>query len=227
MSFVFTEISDRYKQETGIGPKLSFGSSGNFAQQILHGAPYRLFLSAGKKYIDFLIHNGVEIDARIDYARGRIGFFVPNGSSLYAQTGLDRIIKSLIYDQFHHLVIANPEHAPYGMAAKQSLQRAGLWAIERDKLLVGESAAQAMQFTLSGGVDLGIIPASFARLPEIKNRGKFYLIPEAWHQPIQQYLILLKGADKSTRAFYRYLLSDKAKNIIRRYGYKIRAGDSE
>lgn len=225
MSHVISEISAQYNAATRIN--LSFGSSGNFARQILQGAPYKLFISADKKYVDMLIENGYKIDASAAFARGRISIFIPNDSALQNNTSLEQVFKSLFHGHYQRIAIANPEHAPYGLAAEQALQSAGLWVIERDKLLVGENAAQAMQFALAGGVDLSIIPSSFAHLPSIIKKGKFYLIPESWHEPIQQVIVLLKGANESTRQFYHYLLSDEAKIIIRKYGYETETGSLE
>ena len=167
-----------------------------------------------------LVENGYEIESSAEFARGRIGIFIPNDSALKNHNSLGQVFKSLFHGRYQRIAIANPEHAPYGRAAEQALQNAGLWVIQQNKLLVGENAAQAMQFTLSGGVDLGIIPSSFARLPNIIKKGKFYLIPESWHEPIQQVIVLFNGANESTRQFYHYLLSDEATIIIRKYGYE-------
>ncbi len=221
MSHVLKEISTQFKLKTGSSVNLSVGSSGNFTRQILQGAPYELFISANKKYVNIRRKKGMSIEASSELARGRIGMFIPNNSPLYHSTDLDDVMKSLYHGQYRRMAIANPEHAPYGQAAKQALQYAGLWIIERDKLLVGENAAQAMQFTLSGSVDLGIVPSSFIYLPKIKNKGLFLLIPESWHQPIIQYLTLFKGAGDISKSFYAYLLTDDSKNIIKKYGYAV------
>lgn len=221
MTQALTEIADEFKREKGITVKLSFGSSGNYARQIIQGAPFKLFLAADKKYIGLLTENSIAIDAYAPIARGRIGFFIPHDSRLEDYQQIDGVVKSLFRGQYRRIAIANPEHAPFGLAAKQALQSAGVWAIEKDKLLIGESAAQAMQFTLSGGVDLGIVPASYAYSPEIAVHGTFHLIPENWHQPIEQYIALLKGADKITKQFYTYLQSKTAQKIIEKYGYTV------
>lgn len=225
MSHVISEILDQYKPATRIN--LSFGSSGNFARQILQGAPYKLFISADKKYVDMLVENGYGIDSSAEFARGRIGIFIPNDSALNNHTSLGQVFKSLYHGRYQRISIANPEHAPFGRAAEQALQNAGLWIIQQGKLLIGENAAQALQFALSGGVDLSIIPSSFARLPGIINKGKFYLIPKSWHEPIQQVIVLFNGANESTRQFYHYLLSDEAKIIIRKYGYETETGSQQ
>ena len=215
-----TEIREQYRHEQGRSDiSLVFGSSGNFARQILQGAPFELFLSANKKYVDLLINNGTMPSDYRQFALGRIGYFIPHGSLLSADNSLEEINKSLVNGKYRRLAIANPEYAPYGVAARQALQTAGLWAIENDKILLGENIAQAVQFTLSGSVDIGIIPLSYAVLPGTRDKGKFFLIPENWHEPIIEYLVLLQGAGSEGKAFYQYLLSGKAAPILKKFGY--------
>lgn len=220
MMHVMTDVREQYIKERGSGDiNLVFGSSGNFARQIVQGAPFEMFLSANRKYVNFLIHNGVEPTDYREFALGRIGYFIPNGSALSGDNSLEKISKSLVNGNFRRIAIANPEYAPYGVAAKQALQTSGLWVIEKEKLLLGENIAQAVQFTLSGSVDIGIIPFSYAVLPEIREKGRFFLIPENWHEPIIEYLVLLQKPGTTSKAFYQYLLSGKATPILKKYGY--------
>lgn len=219
MTRALTEIAGQFQKQSGISVKLSFGSSGNFTRQILQGAPYQIFLAADKKYVDKLTAGGHKVLRNEEFARGRIGFFIPKGSDLYDKTSLEGIINAIEFDEYHRMVYANPEYAPYGAAAQQSLRNAGVWDIDKSKLLLGENAAQAMQFTLAGGVDVGIIPASYAVLPEVKNRGRFFPIPEQWHKPIRQYLALLSDSNPSGVRFYNYLLSADPLTVLTKYGY--------
>jgi molybdate transport system substrate-binding protein len=223
MSHAMTDIASAFRQDTDIKTKLTFGSSGNFARQIIQGAPFRLFLSADSKYVDLLTENGLNLLADIEYARGRIGLFIPNGSLMSDSNDLGSAMKMLFHGKYKRLTIANPEHAPYGLAAQQALQSAGMWVVDKHRLLLAENAAQATQFVLSGNVDAGIIPASFAQLPELKDKGRFFLIPEQWHQPLQQHLVLLDGANSIEKQFFEYMQNAKAQNIIQEYGYTIKS----
>lgn len=220
MMQVMTEILRQYKHDSGTGDiNLVFGSSGNFTRQIIQGAPFELFLSANKKYVDVLLRDSRQVIASRKFAVGHIGYFIPAGSLLSGKKSLEEINEALINDQYRRIAIANPDFAPYGVAARQVLQTAGLWVMEKRKLLLGENIAQAMQYTLSGGVDIGIVPQSFAVLPDIRDKGNFFLIPEDWHEPVIEYLVLLKDAGKESRAFYQYLLSGKPTPILKKYGY--------
>ena len=177
MTHVMTDIAARYRSISGKNVKLTFGSSGNFTRQIRQGAPYKIFLSAAGKYVDILSNNGLLQQPPVAYARGQIGLFIPKDSHLYKAADLAAVFNSLYYGDYRRIAIANPEHAPYGVASIQALQSGGLWAVEKDRLLVAENAAQVMQYTLSGGVDVGIIPASFASLPVITEHGRFIPLP--------------------------------------------------
>ena len=214
-----TEIADHFQASSGIKVKLSFGSSGNFTRQILQGAHYQLFLSADKKSVDLLRDKGQQLFRSTEFARGRIGFFIPTDSHLSGTTDLQSIVHAIEFEDYRRLVIANPELAPYGLAAVQALTSAGVWIIDRKKLLLGENAAQAVQFSLSGAVDIGIIPAAAAREPTVMQHCRFFPIPETWHQPIQQYLLLLSDTNPAGARFYDYLLNSESQGILIKYGY--------
>ena len=118
MSNTLTEITDQFEKQSGIRVKLSFGSSGNFARQILQGAPYQILLTADKKYVDKLVENGHKPVRSQEFTRGRIGFFIPTGSNLSGKSDLEGIINAIEFDDYNRLVYANPEFAPYGAAAE-------------------------------------------------------------------------------------------------------------
>jgi molybdate transport system substrate-binding protein len=117
--------------------------------------------------------------------------------------------------------IANPEHAPYGRAAREALQHAGLWDAVRPRLVLGENAAQATQFATSGDAQGGIIPLSLARAPAVSALGSFALIPAQAHRPLRQRMVLIKGAGETARAFYGFLQQPGTREIFRRYGFML------
>ena len=221
MTYAMAEIIDKFETETGNKVRVSYGSSGNFTRKLLQGAPYELFLTAHRKYMDKLLKETDIIQNSTVYALGRIGFFAPNDSGLAEIENLNAIIKALQFGQYQRMVIANPEHAPYGIAAQQALQQSGLWTIKRKRLLLAENASQAAQFSVSGGIDVGIIPYSLAIVPEIAQQGQFFMAPESWHEPIEQHLIIMRNASETTKQFYNYLLSDNSKATLQKYGYAV------
>ncbi len=221
LKFALTEIAGRFQQETGCQVKLSFGSSGNFTQQIEQGAPFQIFLSADEQFIFQLAGKGLALDRGTLYAIGRLALFAPHGSPLRVDAGLHDLQAALADGRLKRFAIANPEHAPYGRAARAALRHAGLWPAIESRLLLGENAVQAMQFAASGSSQGGIVPLSLSKAPETAGLGNFALIPPAWHagEPLHQRMALLRSAGATARAFFGYLQQPAAREIFRRYGF--------
>jgi molybdate transport system substrate-binding protein len=221
LSYALPEVAQRFEHETGMTVRLTFGSSGNFTQQILRGAPFEMFLSADEGYVEQLAKAGKTRDAGTLYAVGRIGIFTPAGSSVRADSDLKDLAAALDDGRVKKFAIANPEHAPYGRAAQQALKHAGLWERIKDRLVLGENVSQATQFAASGSAQGGIIPLSLARAPAVARLGTFALIPESWHAPLRQRMVLMTTAGKVAKAFYDYMQQPTARAILERYGFAL------
>jgi molybdate transport system substrate-binding protein len=117
--------------------------------------------------------------------------------------------------------IANPDHAPFGIAAREALTEAGLWDELQPFLVLGENVSQAAQFALSGNAEGGIIAYSLALAPEVSARGVHALIPEDRHAPLRQRMVLLKGAGAVAGAFDAYMNEPAARAILERYGFML------
>ena len=219
LKFALEEIAVRFKAERGQDVKLVFGSSGNFYRQIEQGAPFAMFLSADEDFVFKLADAGRTQDQGALYAVGRIGVIVPPGSPLKADGELKDLAAALTDGRLKKFAIANPEHAPYGKRAEEALRRAGLWERLKDKLVFGENVAQAAQFATTGSTQGGIIAYSLALSPALAKAGSFALIPDTWHAPLRQRMVLLKGADPTAQAFYRYMSEPAARTIMKRYGF--------
>lgn len=225
LKFALEEVSTRFEADTGKRLKLVFGSSGNFYRQISEGAPFQLYLAADESYVEQLAAAGKTLDEGALYAMGRIVLAVPHGSVLKADAELAGLRAALAAGQIGKFAIANPEHAPYGRRAEEALRHAGLWDALQGKLVLGENVAQAAQFATSGNAQGGIVAYSLALAPDVAKRGQFVLIPEHWHSPLRQRMVLLKGAGATSQAFYQYLQQPVARSILRRYGFSLPAED--
>lgn len=221
LAFALPEVAEAFRKETGREVKLSFGSSGNFARQIAEGAPFDLFLSADEGYVERLCGQGWCEGAGALYAVGRIVLFVPKGSPVGADPDLRGLAAALSDGRLKKLAIANPEHAPYGRAAREALEQAGLWEKARDRLVLGENASQAAQFAASGSAQAGIIPLSLAVAPAMTGRGEHAVIAEGLHRPLRQRMVLTRGAGETAKAFYRYMQTPAARAVFRRSGFLI------
>jgi molybdate transport system substrate-binding protein len=199
--------------------EVAYGSSGNFYAQIVNGAPFDLFLSADVAYARQLDDQGLtHAGSFFRYAHGRIAVWVPASSPLdVEQRGL-----SVLTDRsVANVAIANPQHAPYGRAAEAALRSAGMFDLVEPRLVLGENVSQALQFVQSGGADAGIVALSLAVAPSVAAGGRYWVIPEDMHPPIDQGGVIVRStkrapAAESLRAF---LLGDEARGILQRYGF--------
>lgn len=223
LQFALTEISENFAKETGRQVKVSYGSSGNFARQIAQGAPFELFFSADEQYPLELFESGHALDRGVLYGTGRIVIYAARGSPVKPDAKLSGLAASVSAGVVSRFAIANPEHAPYGRAAREALQHAGLWERLQGRLVLGENAAQAAQFASSGAAQGGIIPLSVALAPALAAAGSYALIPAAWHHPLRQRVVLLRGAGETARHFYEYVQRPQARAVLERYGFATQA----
>lgn len=221
LKFALEELAVQFEKDTGHRLRLIFGSSGNFYSQILQGAPFHLFMSADEDFVFRLADAGRTLDRGRIYALGRIGILVPKGSALKADGELRDLAQALQDGRVRRFAIANPEHAPYGMRAREALQHAGLWQAIEPRLVLGENISQAAQFATSGSTQGGIVAQSLALAPSVARLGDFALIPQSWHRPLTQRMVLMKGAPEGARAFYDYLATPAAQAVMRRYGFEL------
>ncbi|MEZ5646817.1 MAG: molybdate ABC transporter substrate-binding protein [Burkholderiaceae bacterium] len=215
------EVAFQFEKETGVKPRLIFGSSGNFYSQIRQGAPFHLFMSADEDFVFRLADDGRTLDRGRLYAYGRIGLMVPRGSPLKVDGQLRDLAAAIRDGRLRRFAIANPEHAPYGARAREALEHASLWNAIAPSLVMGENIAQTAQFAVSGSTQGGIIAESLALTPAMQALGEFALIPAEWHRPLGQRMVLLKGAPDSARVFHDYLSSPAAQTIMKRYGFEM------
>ena len=221
LKFALPEVAAEFKKQTGHELKLVFGSSGQFATQIENGAPFQLFLSADESYVRRLAAKGLTQGDGVLYAVGRIVLFTPNGTPLRPDPELKDLRAALSDGRVKRFAIANPEHAPYGRAAREALQRAGIWREIEPKLVLGENAVQAMQFAASGSSQGGIVPLSLALAPDAVKLGRAASIPDDWYAPLRQRMALLRSAGPVATAFHEYLQTPPAREILARYGFAL------
>ncbi len=221
LNFALTEINTRFRAETGHEITPVFGSSGNFYRQILQGAPFQLFLSADEELVFKLAEADKTLDRGRLYAIGRLVLLLPSDSPLKLDGQLQDLVAAVGDGRLTKFAIANPAHAPYGQRAQEVLQRVGLWSKIQPQLVLGENAAQAAQFAISGSTQGGLVAYSLALTPALAKLGHSVLIPQQWHTPLKQRMVLLAGADDTAHAFYAYLQTPTARKILQRNGFTI------
>jgi len=212
------QIAAEFEKETGHKTVLSYGASGKFYAQIKNGAPFQLFLSADDEKPAQLEKDGLTVPAtRFTYAIGTLVLWSPKSGFVDAKGEVLR------KGQFGKLAIASPKLAPYGAAAIEVLTRQGLLTMLSPKFVQGENIAQTFQFVSTGNAELGFVALSQVMKEGKISSGSAWIVPALLHSPIRQDAVLLAtGKDNvAARALLMYLKSDKAKKIIRSYGYDI------
>lgn len=209
----FEEIGKMFEQESGVKVTFNFGSTGQLAQQIEQGAPVDLFAAANVSFVDELEKKNLILsDTKALYARGRITLLTRSDSSLR----LERV-EDLARPEVRRIAIANPEHAPYGVAAREALQAAGVLDQVKSKLVFGENVAQTLHYAESGNVDVAIVALSLST----QSNGRWVLIPETFHKPLNQALAVISGTkqEAEARLFAASVNSEKGRAVMRKYGF--------
>ena len=226
LQFALPEVAAEFEAQTGASVRLNFGSSGNLRRQIAQGAPFELYLSADENYVRALYEQGHTLDAGSLYATGRLVIMARAEDPASVVDGsLEALAARLAAGEIRRFAIANPEHAPYGVAARQALEAAGLWERIRPKLVYGENVAHAARLALSGDTQGGIVAHSLTRAPQIERRAIFELIAEERHEPLHQRMALIDGAGETARAFHDFMHSETAREILARYGFAVPEGE--
>jgi molybdate transport system substrate-binding protein len=204
------------RSNPSIKVKVVYGSSGNFFQQISNGAPFDLFFSADIDYPRQLHQKQLTRSEPKLYGIGRLVLWSKTLDP--AKEGMNTLLNSAI----KKIAIANPQHAPYGRRAEESLRYYQLYDKIKDRLVLGENIAQTAQYAASGAADVGIIALSLALSPAMQQcGGKYWLIPAGSHQPLQQGYAILPHAKDNTAAerFATFFTSSAAARVLKNFGF--------
>jgi len=214
LSAAFEELGASYEKATGRRVVFSFGATGLLERQIVEGAPFDVFVAADVSFVDDAIKAGACLaSSKQLYAVGKLAIVTAPGD----RSGL-RTIADLVAPTITRVAIANPEHAPYGRAAREALQRAGVWGAVRPKLVFGENVHQALEFADSGNADAAIVALSLAtgRLQGVIP------VPDELHDPIEQALVVCArgaAAQRAAETFCAHVTSPAGRALLRRYGF--------
>jgi molybdate transport system substrate-binding protein len=211
-------IAAAFERDTGHKARLAFGSSGKFYAQIKNGAPFQVLLSADGEIPARLEQEGMAVaGTRFTYAIGRLALWSAQAGRVDARGDV------LKQGGYAHLAIANPKLAPYGAAAIEVLKNRGLLEAVQPKFVQGENIAQTWQFVASGNAELGFVALSQITRDGKLTQGSAWIVPVNLHAPIRQDAVILargKG-NAAASALMAYLRGEKAKAVIRTYGYDI------
>jgi molybdate transport system substrate-binding protein len=223
MKPAFEEIAALFQsRHPGVDVKATFGASGNFFAQIANGAPFDLFLSADAESPAKVVEKGLADGEAFTYAYGKLVVWVPRESKLDLE---GEGLSALADPSVRKIAIANPEVAPYGRAARAALEKAGLYRILKDRIVMGQNVSQTAQFVQSGNAQAGFVPLSLARTPPLSGEGRAWPVPASSYERIEQAGVVIKGAKEAAlaRELASFVAGEGARGILERYGYDLPA----
>ena len=213
LSFALPELGAAFEAATGARVVFNTGSTGQLAHQIERGAPVDVFVAADLARVEALAGQGLLVtDSARVYARGALVLWTARSS------GVDlRAIGDLRDVRIRRVALANPDHAPYGIAARDALRAAGLWDALHERLVLGENVRQALQYAEDGDVDVALVPRALA----LRTDGRWIPLPAGLHPPIEQAAAVVADARRPTLAarFVDLLVQGAGQAILRRHGF--------
>lgn len=210
----FEELIPLYEGEAAERVEVVLGSTGMLATQIRQGAPADVFFAADASFVDDLVEAGVaEGASRRLYALGRLALVAPPGMPPPTS------VRALADAGYAVVAIANPEHAPYGAAARESLRASGAWPVVSRRLVYGESVVQAHQFVRTGNADAGIVALALVE-GAAGDPVSFTRVPDSLHAPLRQVAVVTSASEKPDRAmrFLDFVLSPTGRAVLLRHG---------
>jgi molybdate transport system substrate-binding protein len=220
LKFALDKLATEFHtNQPGISVKVTYGSSGSFYTQFQNQAPFDVFFSADVAYPRKLAAAGLALDTNVFlYAVGRIVVWVPKASPV----DIEKLgIQSLLAPSVQKIAIANPKHAPYGVAAVAAMKSLKVYEQAEPKLVFGENVAQTAQFVQSGAADIGVIALSLAIAPTMRDTGRFWEIPLDAYPKMEQGGILLNWTKEAeaARAFRDFVLGQHGRAVLKRNGF--------
>ena len=210
---VFSEVGPAFKAQTGIEVIFSYAATAELAQQIDNGAPFDVFAAADAEHIDSLVARQKLIgDTQAIYAKGQLALWIPGGES----GGIQKL-QDLKAPQIHFIAVAQPKLAPYGQAAVEALEKAGLWEALQRKFVYANSISMARQLAASGNADAAFTAYSLV----LHDRGTVLKVDPNLYHPIEQALAIVASTSRMEEAqqFRSFLLGPQGRAILAKSGY--------
>ena len=217
MKEAFAEIATAFKSTGKPEIRVVYGSSGNFAAQIMNGAPFNLFIAADEHFPLELYKKGKAVDKGVIYAAGKLALIAKTNSGIVLVDNKAELAKMIA--KANKVAIAKPELAPYGKAAVQYLKSEGLWDLARDKLVYGDNIGVATTYVVTGAAEMGFTALSLAKSPEVTKDTNYILLNPKLYEPIRQRMVLIKGAPQEAKDLYQFMQGVQARAILTKYGY--------
>lgn len=217
----FAEVMERleadFEAESPHGLTVTTGSTGKLYAQIVNGAPFDVLLAADQARPELLEQQGLAVrGTRFTYASGRLSLWSADPQA-FAGDGAAWLRRGA----FRRLAIANPDLAPYGLAARQVLEALGVYEALAGRLVLGENVGQAHAMVATGNAEAGLVARAYVASPRNREPGSRWDVPADLHAPIRQDAVLLMRAEDNSAArdLLAFLRRDDVRRVIAGYGY--------
>ncbi|NDL66803.1 molybdate ABC transporter substrate-binding protein [Anaerotalea alkaliphila] len=209
----FTEMGEAFEAANGCTVTFSFGSTGTLSEQVTNGAPFDVFAAANESDVTALDEKGLLLSDTVQvYAMGRLGIATLKAGGFEAAT-----MEDLTDPGIKVIAIANPEHAPYGLAAKQAMESAGLWETLEPKLVYGKNISETLSYLTTGNADAAFISLSL----DDGETLDFHLVDADAHEPLRQAMAVVgnTGNEELARKFAEHVNSPQGQELMGRHGF--------
>lgn len=210
----FDEIGNLFTDETGVSVTFVYGSSGQLREQIINGAPFDMYASANSKFVEEVLESGRgQRESRRTFGYGNLALWTNGTVELPSSLG------ELVESRYRRIVIANPDFAPNGQAARDVLENADIWNVLSDRLIFADNIGDAYRIVKSGNADIGFIALSLV----INEKSDYLKIPNDLHRPLDQTLVVMSSDAKGAVAqtFADFVMGETGREVLARYGYSL------
>ena len=214
-------IAKSFEKTGGQSVRITYGATGNFVQQIEKGAPFQLLLAADDESVKKLAAENLTDGMPVIFAHGQLSLVASKDSPVAVDAELKGLKAALAAGKVKHFAIANPETAPYGRAARETLQKEGLWDEVQPLLVIGENVGQAAVFAASGAAEVGLVAHSLSISGELAPKLNSAIVPESEHEPIDHGMALLKGAIPPARSFADFVRGPEGRKLLEASGFTV------
>lgn len=219
LRYILDDIKAQYAlKHPNVKIDVMLGASGTLTQQIINGASFDFFMAADKSFPDKLKEQGVASGDVKTYAFGKLVLW---SSTLDVSKGLDILLDKSVTK----IAVAKPAVAPYGERAIQCLKFYGLYEKVKDKIVYADNITQAAQYASTGNAEAGFLAYALVMGPELKDKGKYFVLDTKSYKPVEQACVLIKGWERNPEAakFMKFVLSVECKPIFEKYGFIVPA----
>ena len=213
LSNALAEIGRSFEEQGNVDVAFSYGGSQMLAQQIAKGAPADVFIAAGESPVEFLSERELIEPDVVHLISNRLVVVARSGDIKLETLG------QLTTGAVERVAIADPDLAPAGRYARESLTHLGLWEELRAALVFGADVRATLTYVEMGNADVAIVYETDARTAS--DVAILDVVPPQSYSPIVYPAVVVGRSTEKTAAaeFVRFLRSESSAATFRKHGF--------